>query len=98
MLTGEVAIQVAVPRKRAQPIQSITMRSLGDVELGAHAREEEGGGEEDDAEHIVRGALDVPARLRGLHLRFRVEPVGLGAGRNLVLGHRERGQRRLRDS
>ncbi len=30
-LTGEVAIQIAVPRKTAHPIESITTRSLGDV-------------------------------------------------------------------
>lgn len=33
MLMGEVAIQIAVPRNTAQPMQSITMRSLGDVSL-----------------------------------------------------------------
>ena len=33
MLTGEVAIQIAVPRKTAHPMQSITTRSLGDVSL-----------------------------------------------------------------
>ena len=32
-LTGEVAIQIAVPRKTAQPIASIATRSLGEVSL-----------------------------------------------------------------
>ena len=53
-------------------------------------------GEENDAQHVVVGALVVGLRDLGLGLGFDYEAVGLGLCRELVLGHREGGQRRIR--
>ena len=63
-LTGEVAIQATVPTKTTTPSPSSTIRRPARRELRAHAGEEQRGREEDDAEHVVRRALDVRAAPR----------------------------------
>ena len=87
-----MAIQTAVPTKTRQPTRSSAFLGPGAAELGAHAGEEQGDGEQDDGEDVVGGALDVAAHGGGHHLGLGVEPLGVGAGLQLVLVHGERGR------
>ena len=93
---GCVASQITVPRNSVHPTPSANRRSRRVVELRAHAREEERDREEDDAEDVVRRALDVPADLRRRNLGIRIELLGLCLRREPVLRHDERRRRRVR--
>ena len=96
MLTGDVAIQISVPRKTMQPSVRLTVRSRTWPSLVRSAGEEERDREEDDAEDVVGRTLDVPANGRGGDLGLGVQSPRLGRRGELVLRHRERRQRRLR--
>ena len=94
MLTGKVAIHTAVPRKMMQPTVSSTLRTPVAAQLGAHPGEEQGDGEEHNAEDVVRRALNVSPDLGGRHLGCRVGLSRFGVLlRQLVLVHRERCRR-----
>ena len=62
MLTGEVAIQIVVKQEDGAADAEYRDAQPRRRQLGAHAGEEQRRREEDDAEHVVRGALDVAAR------------------------------------
>ena len=84
MVMGELGIQIAVPRKRVQAMQSIGTASLGDVSL-VLVPQRTGRRQRGRLRACgVRRALDVPVGPRGEHLRVRV--VGLGARRDLYWG------------
>ena len=86
-----MAIHTAVPTNIAQPTTSSAVRTPT-PELGAHAGEEQGDGEQHDGEHVVGGALEVDADDGRRGLGLGVELLGLGLRGELVLVHGERGR------
>ena len=84
-----MAIHTAVPTNTRHPTMSSAFLVPSTAELGAHAGEEQGDGEHDHGEDVVRGALDVAPYCRRHHLGLGVELLGLRLGLQLVLVHRE---------
>lgn len=64
MLTGEVAIQTAAPPKTSQPTMSRAFRCAGVASFVLIPAKKERDRKEDDAENVVRRALDSAPHLR----------------------------------
>jgi hypothetical protein len=78
--------QVSPPSSTRQPIPEDHGPRPWVPDAGADAAEEQGGGEQDHAEDVVGGPLDVPVRGGGLGRSLRLQALGLGRGRQAVLG------------
>ena len=86
MLTGDVAIQISVPRKTKQPSVERDRPEPHVGEPGAEACKEERDREEDDAEDVVRPTLDVAPHLRGGDLGRGVSRLASAAAASLYCG------------